>query len=199
MLRRNEKEHRIHWSRLVLVFSHAVPPSTHRPRTRPDDVSGNLSSRNRLLRSPTPISMSVRAEVEASASGSASVSDLALRDVALELAGALSSSGSGCESSLPRRTSMTSPSTTMGSSSSGRSVACVLHELLQSNSPVVRRRSRFLPLLRWSRVSPGCDYTYASSSSCATKLSRFVQASVLHSRRTRQVHTILGLHPSVCV
>ena len=28
LLRRNEKEQRIHWSRLVLACSHAVPPST---------------------------------------------------------------------------------------------------------------------------------------------------------------------------
>ena len=62
--------------------------------------------------------MSVSAEVETSASGSAWISDLVLCDGALELAGA-SSSGSGCESGLPRRTSMTSPSTTMGSSSAG--------------------------------------------------------------------------------
>ena len=70
------------------------------------------------LRSPAPISMSVPAEVETSASGSAWVSDLELCDGALELAGALSS-GSGCESGLPKRTSTTSPSTTIGSSSSG--------------------------------------------------------------------------------
>ena len=55
--------------------------------------------------------MSVPAEVETSASGSAWVSDLALRDVASELAGALSS-GSGCESGPPKRRSMTSPSMT---------------------------------------------------------------------------------------
>ena len=47
------------------------------------------------------------------------------------------SSGSGCESGLPKRTSMTSLSKTMGSSSSGsllqgcrQSVACVFHKLL---------------------------------------------------------------------
>ena len=62
--------------------------------------------------------ISVPAEVEASASGSAWVSDLELCDGALELAGALRS-GSGCESGLPKRTSITSPSTTIGSSSSG--------------------------------------------------------------------------------
>ena len=61
--------------------------------------------------------MSVPAEVEASASGSAWVSDLELCDGALGLAGALSS-GSGCESGLPKRTSITSPSTTTGSTSS---------------------------------------------------------------------------------
>ena len=61
--------------------------------------------------------MSVPSEVETWASGSACVSDLALRDVASELAGALSSS-SGCESGVPKRTSLTSPSTTVGSSSS---------------------------------------------------------------------------------
>ena len=61
--------------------------------------------------------MSVPAEDETSDSGSAWVSDLSLCDGALEFAGALSS-GSGCESGLPKQTSMTSPSTTMGSSSS---------------------------------------------------------------------------------
>ena len=43
LLRRNEKEQRIHLSQLVLVFSHAVPPSTPGPRKRPGDVSGNHS------------------------------------------------------------------------------------------------------------------------------------------------------------
>ena len=41
LLRRNEKEQRIHLSQLVLAFSHAVPPSTPGPKRRPDDVSGN--------------------------------------------------------------------------------------------------------------------------------------------------------------
>ena len=67
-----KKEQRIHLSQLVSAFSHAVPPSTPGPRMRPYDVSGNLSPRNRTLRSLTPISMSVPAEVEASPSGSAS-------------------------------------------------------------------------------------------------------------------------------
>ena len=62
--------------------------------------------------------MSVPAEVETSASGSEWASDLELCDGALGLAGAFSS-GSGCESGLPKRTSITSPSTTIGSSSSG--------------------------------------------------------------------------------
>ena len=79
-------------------------------------VSGGIGSL--FSKSNPSITMSVLAEVETSASGSAWVSDLALRDVASELAGALSS-GSGCESGLPKRTSMTSPSTTVGSSSSG--------------------------------------------------------------------------------
>ena len=78
-----------------------------------------LSSSWYFLRSLTPVSMSVPTEVEASASGSAWVSDLELCDGALELAGALSTSGSGCESGIPKRTSMTSPSTTIGSSSTG--------------------------------------------------------------------------------
>ena len=43
LLRRYEKEQRIHLSQLVLVFSNAVPPSTRGPRMRPDDVSVNLS------------------------------------------------------------------------------------------------------------------------------------------------------------
>ena len=44
-----------------------------------------------------------------------------------------------------------------------------------------------------------CLCTYTSSFACAPRLSRFIQASVIHSGRTRQVHTILGLHPSVSV
>ena len=43
LLRRNEKEQRIHWSRLVLVFSHAVPQSTPGPRMRPDGLGVSLS------------------------------------------------------------------------------------------------------------------------------------------------------------
>ena len=61
--------------------------------------------------------MSVLPEVEVSASGSAWVSDLALHDVSLELAEGLSS-GSGCESGLPKRKCLKSPSITVGSSSS---------------------------------------------------------------------------------
>ena len=41
-LLRNGKGQRIHLSQLVSVFSHAVPLSTLDPRTRPNDVSGNL-------------------------------------------------------------------------------------------------------------------------------------------------------------
>ena len=100
LLRKNEKGQRIHLSRLVSAFF-------------PRGPSINSLSLSLLEIEPcdhrTPISMSVPAEVEASASGSAWVSDLALRD----------SSDSGCESGLPKRTSMTSPSTIIGSSSSG--------------------------------------------------------------------------------
>ena len=63
----------------------------------------SLFSKSNPARSLTPVSMSVSAEVEASASGSAWVSGLELCDGALEMAGALSSSGSGCESGLPKR------------------------------------------------------------------------------------------------
>ena len=59
------------------------------------------------------------------------------------------------------------------------------------------RRSRHLPPLRWSRASLVCDCDCANSSACVPTLSRFVQASVLHSRRIRQVHSTLGLHLSV--
>ena len=131
----------------------------------------------------TDSNVHVRAHEVEAASGSAWVSDLSLCDPALEFAGALNS-GSGCESGLPRRTSMTSPSTTMG--------FIVLRIPLISDVGEV-------PLLCWSRASPGCDCTCASSFACAPRLSRFLQASVLHSRRARHVHTILALHPPVCV
>ena len=147
--------------------------------------------------------MSVPAEVETSASGSAWVSDLALRDVASELAGALST-GSVCESGLPKRTSMTSPSTTVGSSSSGSHSSVMSEKCRPSRTASVKLGNSDVTvsipsLLRWSRASPVCDCTFASSSACAHILSRSVQASFLHSGRTRQVHTILELHPSICV
>ena len=59
--------------------------------------------------------MSVPIEVSTSASGSAWVSDLVLRDAVLGVADVLNS-GSGFESGLPKRTSMTSPSTTVSRS-----------------------------------------------------------------------------------
>ena len=61
--------------------------------------------------------MSVPIEVATSAFGSGWVSDLVLRDAASGLAGAFDS-GSGCDSGLPWRMSMTPPSTTISSSSS---------------------------------------------------------------------------------
>ena len=166
-------------------------------------MSRESLSRNRSLRSPTPISMSVPAEVETSASGSAWISDLALRDEVLELAGALSS-GSCCESGLPKRTSMTSPSTTVGSSSSGppSSVMSAKCRVRPSRTASVRLGTsdvnsfRFFvgrgPHLGAIALMPAVPHVHPI-------LSRFVQALVLHSGRTRQVHTILGLRPSVCV
>ena len=175
LLRKNEKGQRIHLSQLVSAFSHAVPPSILDPKTRPDDVL---------------------------ASGSAWVSDLSLCDGTLEFAGALSS-GSGCESRLPRRTSMTSPSTTIGSSSSGSpsSVMSAKCRVRPSRTASVRSGSSdvTVSIPSASSLVAGLTCTYATSSACAPIPSRFVQASVLHSGRIRQVHTILGLHPSVCV
>ena len=157
-----------------------------------------LSSRNRTLQSPTPISMPVPIEVETSTSGSEWVSDLVLCVMRR------------CESRCvgPRSGLRVWSSQANVHDAAfhnlllivlrGQNVACVLHELLQSIQVTARQRSRFLPPLPWSRASPGCDCTCASSSACAPTLSRSVQASVLHSKRIRHVHTILGLHPSVC-
>ena len=196
LLRRNEKEQRIHLSQLVLAFSHAVPPSTLGPRMRPEDVSGNFSLLeiercDHRLQSPCQCRLKSRLRPLAPW-----VSDLALRDEELELAGALSSS-SRCESGLPKRTSMTSPSTTIGSSSSGSpsSVMSAKCRVRPSRTASVRFGSDDVTV----SIPFGCDCTCASSSACAPILSRFVQASVLYSGRTRQVHTILRLHPSVCV
>ena len=116
--------------------------------------------------------MSVPTEVEASASGSAWVSYLSLCHGALEFAGALSS-GSGCESGLPRRT---------------HDVALHNHGFIVLRIPLFSdvgevsrasfancfsQRSRFLPLLRWSRASPVCDCTYASSFALCTQIVSF--------------------------
>ena len=119
-----------------------------------------FSTRSRTLRPQAPVSMSVPVEVEISASVSTWVSDLELRDVASVSAGTLSL-GSGCESGLPKRTSMASPSTTV--SSCRQHVACVIHRLKQSLLVTAMQRSRFLPNLRLLRALPlsfrPCDQT----------------------------------------
>ena len=156
------------------------------------------------MRSPTPISMSVPAEVEASASGSAWVSDLVVCDGALELAGALSSSGSGCESGLPKRTSMTSPSTIVGSSSSGSPSSVMLAKcrVRPSRTASVRSSSSDVTVSIPSASSLVAGLTCERLHLCkqfrmCTQTVSFRPGSVLRSGRTHQVHTILGLHPSV--
>ena len=42
--RRSEEAHRVHWSRTVLVLTHAIPSSTLGPKMRPDGVSGDRCS-----------------------------------------------------------------------------------------------------------------------------------------------------------
>ena len=116
--RRNEQEQRIYLFQLVLAFSHAIPPSTPGPRTRPGVVSMNLLFHeiepcDRRLRSPC------RCRLKSRPLPRARHEFLIWHCVTMRwnFAGTLSSS-SGCNSGLPKRTSMTSPSITVGASSS---------------------------------------------------------------------------------
>ena len=151
--------------------------------------------------------MSVPTEVGTSASGSAWVSDLSLCDGALEFAAALSSgswlriwSSQANVHDIAVHNHWLIVLRFPLVRDVGEVSRCVLHELHQSgsgSSDVTVSIPSASSLV--AGPSPVCDCTYVSSFACAPIPIRFVQASVLHSGSKRQVHTILGLHPSVCV
>ena len=109
---------------------------------------------------------------------------------------------------------MTSPSTIMGSTSCRIPTSVRVHvgeavphvrpsrTRLQSKfrfSSEVTHLARSFTLLRWLRPSTVCNCTCASSFACAPRLSRFVQASVLHSatRNARSTPSLRSILPSV--
>ena len=194
LLRRNEKEQRIHLSQLVSAFSYAVPPSTPGPRMRPGDVSGNLflleiEPCDHRLQSPCQCRQKSRPRPRDPRGFL--IPHCVMRR--WEFASALSSSSS-CESGLPKRTSHDIAFHDHG--------LIVLRITLASDvgevSPASFTNCFSQVRQQWCNGFNSFGFfVFLGPHLCAIALmqavphvhpdSRFVQASVLYSRRTRQV------------